>query len=54
MAKPIHISELERAERRKIDWARVHIEADRRKPFAFTHNVGRWINPISRKTRSEG
>jgi hypothetical protein len=34
---PIHIAEIERAERARIDWDRVHLAADRRKPFALQH-----------------
>lgn len=35
MKADIHIAELERAARRRIDWNKVHLAADKRKPFAY-------------------
>ena len=32
-----YISEIERKERNRINWTRVHLEADRRRPFALQH-----------------
>lgn len=37
MSTAIHISEIERAERQRIDWNRVHLTADKRQPFALQH-----------------
>lgn len=39
MSDPVHISEVERAERAKINWPAVHLAADRRAPFALQHRL---------------
>lgn len=35
----VYISEIERAERKRINWTRVHVLADRRRPFAMQHTL---------------
>lgn len=41
--KPIDIAEIERAERKRIDWSRVHIQGDRNPPLTLgTIRTGRY------------
>jgi hypothetical protein len=46
---PIDIEALAREERKRIDWGRVHVEADKRKPLKRPINVGRWITITARR-----
>lgn len=46
--EPIHLSELQRADRKRIDWNAVHLAADKREPVNIVSRVGRWVTPILR------
>lgn len=48
--KVIHISEVARQDRKRIDWRRTHIEGDRRSPIQLAEDRGgRWLSPIRRR-----
>jgi hypothetical protein len=50
MPKVIHIADIAREERKRIDWRRTHIEGDMRRPIHLADNRGgRWLSPISRR-----
>lgn len=48
MTKPIDIAEIARAERKRIDWNRVHVEGDRRAPLNMGDvRTGRYSDPMT-------